>query len=169
MDRVISYGFRREIERQESGEEVLCFLTISHPEMNDPIRVVNDPEYFIYGGNEFIGFPFQFEVLSDGDRAPEARLVVQNVDSRIGETLLGLVDPPRVKIEVLALSSFDTSVKPRTEIGTASVEYSADGLYLKDIEGSAMEISGRLINFDYAQTVWPWPPATQTRCPGLYK
>jgi len=169
MDRLISYGFRRELEKQESGEEGLVFLTITHPEINDPIRVVNDPEYFEYGGNEFIGFPFNIEILRDDERPPESRISIQNVDSRIGETLLGLVDPPRVKIEVLALSSFDTTVSPRTEIGTASVEYAADGLYLKDIEGTATEISGRLVNFDFTQTVWPWPPATQTRCPGLYK
>ncbi len=169
MERVIAQSLRREIDRQESGEELLVFLTITHPTMDEIIRVVTDPENFTYGGEEYIGFLFDIEFLSDSDRFPETRLVIQNVDERIGKAIKDLIDPPRVKIEAIPLSEFDTSVIPRVPLGTPEVAYLADKLFLIDVEIDALQVSGRLVNWNYSQEVWPGTRATQNRCPGLFR
>jgi len=167
--RDISASLRRELEKQESPETILAFLTITHPNLNDPIRVVCDPEDFILNGETYIGFLFEWGILSDSQPTPEARLTVQNVDRVIGDTIRTLVGPPRVKIELIAASEFDLTVSPRTHTGTPSVEYLADKLYLVDVEADALQVSGRLVTLNYTQQMWPAPVATQARCPGLYR
>lgn len=169
MERLISQSLRRELEKQESGEELLVFLTITHPSLDEAIRVVCDPEDFIYDGETYIGFIFDIAILSDNDRPPETRLTVQNVDEQIGHAIKSLIGPPRVKIEILALSDFDTSVIPRVPLGTPTVEYRADQLFLVDVDGDDGEITGRITSWDYSQTTYPGIRATQRRCPGLYK
>jgi hypothetical protein len=171
VGRVVSASLRRELEKQESSEALLIFVTITHPTMDETIRVVSEPEGidYVYGGETFIGFPFDIELLTDSERFPETRIAVQNVDETIGRAIKGLIGPPRVKIEILALSDFDTTVNPRTEIGTPTVEYSADKLYLIDVEIDAMQITGRIVSWNYSQEVWPGVRATQNRTPGLYR
>lgn len=167
--RAISGSLRREIDKQESPETILAFLTITHPNLNDAIRVVCDPEDFILNGETYTGFLFEWGILSDSERPAEARLRVQNVDRIIGNTMRTLVGPPRVKIELIAASEFNLNVSPRTHTGTPSVEYLADKLYLVDVEADALQVSGRLTTLNYTQQMWPAPVATQVRCPGLFK
>lgn len=167
--RRISSGFRREIERTESGEIALIFLAISHPELEEIIRVVSDPKDFVWGGETFQGFQFEIDLLTDNDRFPEARLTIQNVDQRIGEALRKVTAPARLRIDVLAGSQFDLTVSPRAEIGTAQPEYTADALYLVDVEVDVMQITGRITSWNYSQELWPGIRATQDRCPGLFR
>lgn len=169
MQRTVAASVRREIDRQESAEALLVFLTIEQTELADPIRVVADSKDFEYGGNLFTGFLFDIELLTDREQPPEARLSIQNVDQKIGNAVRGLTEPPRVKIEVLPLSEFDTTVEPRTPISTATAIYTADKLFLVDISVDAMTISGRLKSWDYTQETWPGVRATQNRCPGLFR
>lgn len=168
MERVVSQSLRRELDQQESAEFLLAFLTITHPNMEETIRVVCDPEDFTYGGFNYIGFMFESEILTDGDNFPEARLTVQNVDKRIGDAIRPLIGPPRVKMELIPASEFNLTVSPRTPLGTPTVAYTADHLYLINVDIDALQISGRLSIRNYSQEVWPGVRATQNRCPGLY-
>ena len=167
--RNITASLRREMERQESGETVLVFLTLSHPALADDIRVVADPVDFIWGGKTFIGFLFDIELLSDTEAPPEARLTIQNVDRKIGNVLREITDPIRVQIDVIAASEFDLSVKPRVPLGTLAVEYSAPALWLVDVEVDVLQISGRIASWNYTQEIWPGVRATQDRLPGLFR
>lgn len=169
LRRSVSPEFRREIEKQQSADFALIFLTISHPELEEVIRVVSDPKDFVWGGKTFQGFQFEISLLSDTDKFPEARLTMQNVDQRVGESLRRVRAPARIRIDVISASQFDLTVSPRTEIGTADVEYTADSLYLVEVEVDVMEISGRLMSWNYSQELWPGVRATQDRCPGLYR
>jgi Domain of unknown function (DUF1833) len=115
MTRNVTSAFRRTAESSFSDEVDLCFLTISHPTLSEPIRVVWDTKDFIYGGYTWTGFPFDLEILSDDEQPPQARLVIQNVDPRIGDTIRALTSPPRLKIELLSSADFDLTVDPRVE------------------------------------------------------
>ena len=64
---------------------------------------------------------------------------------------------------------FDLSVAPRVPLGP-SVEhiYVARHLYLTDVEGDVLQLSGTIRWWEYTQESWPALRATQNRFPGLY-
>lgn len=111
--RSITLGYRKHLESILTDEIDLCFLTITHAKLAEPIRVVWDTKDFSYGGNTFIGFPFEITILSDDENPPSARLAIQNIDPRITDVLRGLGAPLRIKIELLSSEEFFTSPTTR--------------------------------------------------------
>lgn len=169
MPRNINLSIRKELEAQFTPEANLIFLTITHPLMGSTIRVVNDTKNFIYGGNTFIGFPFDIQILSDDEKPPKAQLAIQNVDSQIGEAIRSLITPPRLKLELLSTLDFNIAVDPRTEIGTAAVAYSFDKGFLTNVKVDFLTVSADIVGWDFMQRVWPAVRATQTLFPGLFR
>jgi len=171
MPRNISMSFRQSAEANFSDDVDLCFLTISHPTLIDPIRVVWDTKDFVYGGNTFIGFPFDITLLSDDEQPPTAKLTIQNVDPRIGDTVRLLQSPPRLKMELLSSTDFVLTNDPRTEVGSPvpTVVYMADKLFLTNIQVDVLAISATIVGWDYLQRVWPGQRALQSTFPGLFR
>ncbi len=168
VERTVPAGVRREVDRPESAEVYLPFLTITHPEISDAIRVVANPVDIILGGETFTGFRFSITVVTDTDRAPEARFKIQNVDLIIGNALRGLDSPATIKMELIAGSEFDQTVDPHTEIATAARIRTANQLRLVDVDGDALFITGKLQTRDYSREVWPGN-AIQEAFPGLFR
>lgn len=167
--RDIPAGVRREIDRQDSPEIHLVFLTLRHKMLPEPIRVVSDPADFMLDGNLYQGFEFEISLLSDAEEAPRAQLKVQNVDRRIGDAVFNATEPARLDIEVITGSQFDLSVTPRVPLGpSVARSYVAKQLYLTDVEGDVLQLSGTIRSWDYTQETWPALRATQNRFPGLY-
>jgi hypothetical protein len=169
IERDIPLGVLRELQKPETEEALLVFLTISNTNLQESVRVVSDPENFVLDGKEFQGFSFSITLLSDNDSAPKASLTIQNVDERIGQTLLDTVDPIYLKLEVIPLSEFNMKEYPRTELDSPSVRvYTASYLRLTEITGNVLSISGTLRSWDYTQETWPGMTGTEDRLPGLY-
>lgn len=169
IQRTIPAGARREFDREESAEQILAFLTISHPTLLDDILVVSDPVDHVLGGLTFTGFTFKITVLSDDDRPPFTQLSIQNSDRVIGEALRRITSPPKLTLELIAGSEFDQTVDPRTEIATAARTYSASELVMVDVDVNVLEITGRLQIRDYSGEMWPGTMATQDTFPGLFR
>jgi hypothetical protein len=167
--RTVPVGVRREIDREESAEQLLVFLTITHPSILDAIRVVSDPVDFVLDSNTFTGFQFNITILTDTDGAPFAQLSIQNADRSIGAALQSLQNPAKMKLEVIAGSEFDLTVDPRTELTTAARTYTAEELYLINVDVDALFITGRLQTRDYSKEIWPGTMATQDVFPGLFR
>lgn len=162
----------RELNRQDSPEFYLVFLTIAHPQFSDAIRVVSDPRKFRLNNEEYVGFQFDIRLLTDNEAAPFAQLTIQNVDKRIPEGILTAVSPARIHIEVFAGSEFNLDEEPGTEKngpGSAIHMYNAPQLYLTEIEADAIQITGRIVSWDYTQELWPGMMATKNRFPGLFR
>ncbi|MDZ4382798.1 MAG: DUF1833 family protein [Parvibaculum sp.] len=170
MPRALSAPFRYSLERQETGEALIVFLTITHPALSEAIRVVSDGVDYVWNGLTYTGFPFEISLISDGDRPPSAQLSVQNVDRRIGEAVRDLASPPRLRIDVLAASDFDESATPRVSAttGEPEAEYTAASLFLANVRGDAF-LEAEITGWNYLQEVWPGIRATQNRLPGLYR
>lgn len=173
--RSVSSQVQRELNKQESAELYLIFLTLTHPSLPTPIRVVSDPENFMMTDGtgsalvQFQGFDFELGILSDGEQMPRATLSVQNIDRVIGQAVFAATDPVRVEIQIVAGSEFDLSVFPRTPFDlTIERMYRARHLYLTEVEGNVYTISGTLRSWDYTQETWPGIRATAPRFPGLY-
>ena len=171
MPRNITLSFRLSSEANFADEVLLCFLTISHPTLIDPIRVVGDTKDFIYGTKTFIGFPFEITLLTDDEQAPTAKLTIQNLDPRIGDTVRVLQSPPRLKIELIYSSDFVLTNDPRTEVGSPAptVIYRADKLFLTNIEVDILAVTANIVGWDYLQRVWPGVRAQQDIFPGLFR
>ena len=169
MARAISSALRRLLLLQESGEAIVCFLTISHPSLAEPIRVVSDGVGYAWDGEDWTGFPFRWQLLTDDETAPRCQIELQNADRRIGDKLKGLTSTVRLQIDIVAASEFDQTADPRTPLGTPPVEYSAAHLRLANVSVDAMMITGDIVSRDYSQDAFPGRLATQDRFPGLYR
>lgn len=169
MDRIIPTGSVDEINSQESGDAYLIFFTLSHPELLEKIQVVTDPKDFVLDSDTFLGFDFNIVLLTDTEDMPTAQVTIQNVDRKVGDALERIIDPARVKLELIALSEFDTTVDPRTELGVTERIYVADHLFLIDIQVNNLSMTGRLVSWDFSQEPYPGIFATQDRFPGLFK
>lgn len=158
-----------EIEKQASEEALLIFLSIYHEDLIEPIRVVSDVENFILDGDEYVGFDFKINLLSDSDSAPQARLTIMNVDEQIGRAVQRSTSPVNLSLQILPMSEFDTSVVPRTQLNTPAIRvYRAAHLRLTEVTGDLMQISGKISSWDYSQEPWPALKATESRFPGLF-
>lgn len=172
MKRDLPHAVLRELNKQEMAEFLLVFLTITHSQLSEPIRVVSDPRNFVLDNYTFIGFQFDIQLLSDTENAPYAELSLQNVDKIISEGVLRAQTPARLKIEVIAGSQFNLDDNPCTEIGgsgNAERLYSAPQLFLTEVECDALKISGRIVSWDYTLELWPGMLATKDRLPGLFR
>lgn len=170
--RTIPDAVRRELDRQESAEVLLVFLTISHNTLDAPIRVVSDPRNFVLDDETYQGFQFEVKLLSDSENAPYAELAIQNVDRRIGQAILDIETPARLHIQIVAGSEFNLDDNPCTEIGgagSATRVYSAPQLFLTEVECTALQITGRIVSWDYTLELWPGMAATKNRLPGLFR
>ena len=158
-----------EIEKQVSEEAFLTFLTIYHEDLHEPIRVVSDPENFILDGNEYVGFKFDINLLSDNDSPPKAKLSIANIDEQIGRAVLRSTSPVNLSMEVIPLSEFDMNTYPRTALNVDVIRaYRAPHLRLIDVTGDVMQVSGTIKSWDYSQEPWPALKATENRFPGLF-
>ncbi len=171
--RVLPATVIREINKQNSAEAYLVFVTIMHPKLNEVIRVVTDTENFILDTSKpteiWQGFTFEIKILSDSDEMPQAQIKMQNVDRRVGTSVLNSGEVVRLNIEVIALSQFDVAVFPRVPFAMPVERiYSAKGLFLTMVKGDSFYLSGTIKSYDYTQETWPGIRATEDRCPALY-
>lgn len=176
MPRILDSAVRASLEEVAGGDQPLIFLTIDHPDLEAPLRVVNDggtvagaPAEWSYDGATYLAFPFTASLLTDGDGPPRAEIEIANVDRRIGEALRDLDTPPQLAMVALLPADFDTTVNPRTEIGSAVPIWSASGLVLRNVEGDAVAVRGTVESVDDTQEPWPSLRATQALLPGLYR
>jgi len=169
MPRTIPADLQASLESGSAPDALLAFLTIQHSGLAEPVRVVSDWADYIWDGHTYTGLIFGFELLTDTDEPPSARLRVQNVDRRIGKALEGATERAQLALSLLSSADFDLSVNPRTEIGTPAEVYAFRHFELTDVKANAIELTGKISLRDFAQEPWPRLRATQELLPGLYR
>jgi hypothetical protein len=152
-----------------SGDVILVFAEISHPDLAVPIRVVSDTASYVWNGNTWLGVMFDFQILTDNEGMPESRVIVPNIDASLGMSLVGLNKPPSVKFWILSSADFNLAVNPRTALAVPDVEYYAEGLFLADVVVDAMQVSARLVSYDYSTEYAFRQRATKDRAPGCWR
>ncbi|MES2753777.1 MAG: DUF1833 family protein [Pseudomonadota bacterium] len=157
------------LERQETPEALLAFLTITHENLPAPIRVVSDVMDYVIGGATWIGLPFDYQILTDDEGAPQSQIRMQNVDRRIGQALRSVNSRAQMSLTIRSSADFNLSVDPRTEAVANPPLYQFLQFDLVDVTVNAVEITGRVMLRDYAQEPWPGLRATQSRVPGLFR
>lgn len=141
MARDLSLNFREAINAEASGAVPIFLVTITHPQLVDPIRVSTDPTErvsdapLIYKtvsrGQDFIFVPMSVVLPEEREGSPpRSQLQVSNVTPAIVALVRSVTTPPKAKLEMVLAS-------PIIEEGEV-VGY--DGLDDVEIESPLMDV-----------------------------
>jgi hypothetical protein len=144
------------VNSAQTEEVFLVLLVIDHPQLTVPVRLVNNTEDIVSNGETYIGFPFDIRLFNEDDQTPRAQIRVQNVDRRIGEVVRSLRSSASISVSVVLASDPDV-----IELDWIQAE-------LRDVEGDAIAVTGRISGQDYTTEPWPFRRATSDLLPGLF-
>ena len=120
MSRTLSSTLRQALYAQETDEVVACLITVTHADLDEPIRLSTDPTQRIddgpppiYGtisnGETYSFFPAEVVLAQDiADGDPEARLAIDNTELNLITALRSIVDAAEVGIQIVLASDPDT-------------------------------------------------------------
>jgi len=149
VSRQVSGAFQAAANAEQTGEVVVILLTITHADMEETVRISNDPTQRldltsgsesegsegaggqpVYGtisrGETYLYIPFQLTLPQEQDQSPPAaRIVLENV----GQELIGLLrstsTPAQVLIEILLASDLETVEVTFPTLDLAQADYDA--------------------------------------------
>jgi len=183
MARTLSTAFRKSIEMRDSPALILCFVTIDHDDLAATLRIVSEDVNGIsrsangaiinynLGGNLYQGLPFYFDLITDNDRAPLARMAIPDIDKAIGLALIETIESPVLTLKIYNSADWGTTLdgsNARSPTGTPTVVYSAPYLRMRNTGSDQVILQGDLMSFDYTNEPWPYHRATKDLVPGAY-
>lgn len=116
-----------------TDETFLELLSVTHPSIAQPIRLVNDYQELVSNSETYSPFPFQAQThVRSEERTAEATLTCDAVDLRLVRALRGLVGRPSVQYSVVMASAPD-------EIQQGPIDYSILGF---STAGSTLTLRG---------------------------
>lgn len=71
--------FERARRQLSPTDVILTALEIVHPDVSDPLRVVNDAVDHAIGGENFVALRFEPKLVDDAEGAPRAEIAIYNV------------------------------------------------------------------------------------------
>ena len=140
MSNLISLDFRKSAYAQETGRVLIALITLTHPDLEDPIRISTDPtqrleEYttdldVVYGtisrGENYIFLPVRIGLPSDTDEGPgEMTLEIDNVHRQYTQTIREIFTPPTVNVELVMDNALDTVEAQWPEFLLTNIKYDA--------------------------------------------
>ncbi|MBE1208103.1 DUF1833 family protein [Aminobacter carboxidus] len=142
MSRVVSMTMRQAMNAQETGEIMVGLLTITHPSFPTPLLLSSDPterlsdEPLTYGtssrGDTYTFCPMVVSLPDDlGERAPTARLMIENVSRQIVEKIRGIANPGLGKLELVLASSPDDVEIGYPDFEIVRAQYNANVITLE--------------------------------------
>ena len=140
----VTSALRQSAFAAETDEVWLVLLTLSHPDLTDDIRVVNNPVDITSRSKTYVGFAFDLTLPVDSDeQAPVARLTIDNVSRHIAEAIRSISSAPAVTMDIIRAAAPDT------------VELTFSGFRLREVQWDALTVSGALVLDDI--TIEPYP------------
>lgn len=137
--RVLSLNFRNALFAQESGEVPIFLLTITHPQLAEPILLTTDPterittDPLVYGtvsrGNTYLFAGVDITLPDEQDKSPPtSKLTVENVTRSLIPLARSISTPAQVKIEAVLASDPDTVETTFAEFDMTNLAYDASAL-----------------------------------------
>lgn len=133
--RSVSDAFRQALYAQESDEVAVCLITVTHPELTDPIRLSTDPttrlstDPLLYGtksrGDDYSFVPINVMIPEEGEEAPAATLEIDNTDLGLITAIRSVTQAASVKIEIVLASDPDTVEIEYPAMTVSHVDYDA--------------------------------------------
>ena len=157
MTRSLSLAARRAVNAQETAEVFLLLLTLDHPDLAEPIRVVNNLEPIISRGHSFVAYPFEIALPDeDPDTVARVTLRIDNVDREIVRSLRSITSPLSVSLEVVMAASPDTVEAGPFNMTLAAAEY------------DALTVTGELAFEDVLNEPFPGHSYVPGEYPGIF-
>jgi hypothetical protein len=96
----------------DTDRAILALLTLTHPSIPTPTRVVNDIKDLTFQGDTFVGLPFDISLAGETEETiSEVTLVIDNVDRRLVEAARLVGSSPQVMLQLVAVDSAGTVTK----------------------------------------------------------
>lgn len=153
----ISNAVKAALFKQETEEVFLVLLTIDHPELSNPIRLVNNTEDITSNGNLFTAFPFKIVMpLADPNSQPRASIEVDNIDRQIVTAIRTITSSPTVTLQVIMASAPNT------------IEVEFTDFKLQDTSYNGFTVSGTLSMENYLLEPYPADQFVPSNFPGIF-
>lgn len=164
----VSNTFKEAAYAQQTDEVFVTLVTLDSDELEEPIRICDDPftkleelGEDIYGiesnGETFIFMPFEIWLPRDDKTGTvSARLSVQNIDRRIVETARAVTQPVNVLIQCVLASDPDI------------IEIEFDNFQLSNVKYDVMSVEGDLTLNYWGLEPFPSWCFTPSNFPGLF-
>lgn len=135
MPRDLSLRFQNAANAAETGEVVVCLLTVSHETMQEPIRLASTGERLsddpvAYGlvsrGETYLYLPFEFAMPQDRDDVPpRIELVMDNVERSLVAVLRSIDRPLDILVELVLAGTPDIVETSLPKMKLANISYTA--------------------------------------------
>jgi hypothetical protein len=158
-------GFVAALMARETGTVCLFLLDITHEDMDETIRIVNNTEDVVSGGNTYTAVGFDLRLPDERDTAPRgATLSIDNTTQWLTPTLRTLFGEFEVTIKVATAS--DINADP-PEFDNIEFEYLP--LQLTSVEIDATTVRGNLNYENLANQNYPGDVFSPWEFQGLYR
>lgn len=146
-----------QVSAQHSDEALFFLMTITSPELNEPLYVVNNNEALTSRGQVYEAFPFEVRLPPDDGAAPkDLQLVTYNLSDEFMDLIRQTTEPPAVKLELVSTRDLDTPEKVIDFMALGGAEY------------DALNITFTLINNNFAARKTLQNQYSQSEFPGLF-
>lgn len=140
---------------QETDEVIVVLLTISHEDIDPPIRICSNSENIESNGNTFIALPFEVTLPVDEiAEVPRAKISIDNIDRSIVVAVRNITTAATVLMEVVLASDPDTIESTFPDFTLDSVSY------------DQLTVSGELSLENFLQEPYPSASFDPARFPG---
>lgn len=157
MSRSLSAALNSAILSQSSDKVLLTLLEISHEDLDDSIRLVNNTEKVIHDGKEYLPYWFTLALpREDNGKIESVKLVLDNTDRTMVYAARSISSPAKVTIKVVLASSPDT------------VELELADMILRNVSYDVNLVSGELIFEERLSYQVPALSFTPNDFPGIF-
>ncbi|MDI1228367.1 MAG: DUF1833 family protein [bacterium] len=157
MSRNPTLNTRTALYASGTGEVFLILLTLSHPQLAEPIRVTSDAVATVSREQVFSPFPFDLTLPDDAEgAAPAARLSIDNIDRRVVMAVRSLQSAAYVLIEIVRAAAPDV------------IEAKFEDFRLTDISYDSQVVAGNLTLEDFVSEPFPAAIFSPGLFPGLF-
>lgn len=142
---------------QQEGGGFLILLTINHPQLATPLRVVNNTVNITSNGDDFIAYPFKIKLPEEREGiAPLAKLTIDNVSREIIQSIRQIATPLSIDIQGVRIDDVD------------AVEFELPTFKLRNVDWDATQITGDLTLDDISKEPFPQRYFTPSEYPGVF-
>ena len=155
--RTVSASLKEAMYAERTEELLLVLLTITHGELEDPLRLVLNTENITSRGEEYLAFLFDIQLPGeDAEAVPQAQIVFNNIDRRIVSILESTTEAPQLTIELIRWADPDT------------VEASWTGMTLGQVTYDVEKVSATLTYEDVSKEAFPVGTFSPGWFPGMF-
>jgi Domain of unknown function (DUF1833) len=165
--RTLSLNFREAVNANESGEVAIFLMTITHDDLDEPIRLSTDPTTLLTENplayktrsrdEDYIYVPMQVVLPDERENAPpRAQFRICNVTRDLIEFVRSTTTPAQAKLELVLASALD------------EVEVESPWLDIISVANSARDLTFDMTLNSMAAEQWPVDSMDPSTFPGLH-